>query len=170
MLFISKLFIILITGFVLSINVSFANIKYSVGPQCNGEKVLCKGQNEVPVCIILNPKVHIESVELVEGNKTNRYQPLCNGSEDNLYPGCIDLLTALPAKTRNVVVECFEQVKCVKNLEKSIAFCEGGKIPQCLGSDSEPDCNSKTLCSGKSVPICDYMWQANTKVTSKIRS
>jgi hypothetical protein len=166
-MFVGKILFFLLSGFLLSVNISFANIKYSLGPQCNDEKVVCKGQNELPVCIVLNPKVHIESVELVEGSKVNRYQPLCNGAEDNLSPGCIDLLTASPARARNVVVECFEQVRCVKNSQKLTAFCEGGKMPKCLGSDTEPDCNSKTLCSGKSIPVCDYVWQANAVIGSK---
>lgn len=164
-----KILILLFVGFILSVNLSYAqNIKYSVGPVCNGEKVYCKGSNEVPICIVLNPKIHIESIELEGGNKINRFQPLCNGDEDNLQLRCIDLLAKSVVESENVVVECFEQVKCVKDSYKLIAFCEGGKIPKCLGSDNEPNCNSETLCSGKSIPVCDYVWQVDAGSSLKI--
>ena len=158
MSFFKKTFFIL-SIFMFTCNLSFAQtIKYTLGPTCKENKVICSGLNEVAVCLTINPKIKIETISF-ENHIQNKYEPTCNVFPDISLPGCIDKDSGLLAK--NAVIECVEFIKCEKdNLNNTTANCSQGKIPKCLGSDDLPDCNNKVLCANNAIPICDYTWQA----------
>ena len=122
--------------------------------------MICNNPSEVPVCIALNPRVHIERVS---GKKINRYQPSCIGYKENIQPVCVDIDGIGYKITKDVVIECIENIQCQKDPSKNklTAFCPSGKTPKCLGSENSPNCEADSLCDGKSIPICDYVWQAN---------
>lgn len=163
MLFLQTIILILLFQTFLVCNQSFAQtIKYSMGPACKNSKVACPNSNEIPTCIVLSPRVHLDINEKL----ANRYEPSCDVDSDNIQPGCID--TFLKEETgskfiSDVVVECIEKVKCQsdKNTNKLIATCSGGKAAKCLGSDNIPDCENDSVCGNSSIPVCDYVWQAN---------
>lgn len=159
MLFFRNLFFLAIVVFLFSFDASFAqSVKYSVGPVCKDKKVVCKKTEEEPVCIVLNPKVHVEMVN--QFNNINRYQPVCIGYEGDFFPSCIDLVTSKYPRAKGVIAECLERVSCKKGNGAYIAYCNDGKVPKCLGSDNKPDCNSDRICEDKSLPVCDYVWEA----------
>ena len=145
---------------ILFCNLSFAQeLQYSFGPICNNNKVTCKNSNEVPTCLALasdlSPRIHIETTK--EG--ANRFQPACGAYPYDSIATCIDVETGEFAK--DVIVECIEPVKCQldKNTNKAFANCSSGRVPKCLGSDSEPNCADVSLC-GNGVPYCDEIWEA----------
>ncbi len=161
MTLIKGLLFLLLLAFVFLYGTSYAQeIKYSLGPNCKEKKVVCSNPNEVPVCIALNPRVHIERVS---GKKINRYQPSCIGYKDNIQPVCVDIDGIGYKITEDVVIECIENIQCQKDASKNklSAVCPSGKMPKCLGSENSPNCEADSLCDGNSVPICDYVWQAN---------
>lgn len=159
---IKRLSYVFIIGIVLCCRISFAQeIKYSIGPICKNNKVICTSSNETPTCVVLNPKIHLETITSESGIKTNRFQPYCDAYPSNLLPTCIDL--NMQGKiARGVVVDCVELVKCKinKDTNKLAATCTSGKIPKCLGNDSTPNCEAEALCRNASIPVCDYAWQA----------
>ncbi len=136
-------------------------LKYSLGPHCKEKKVICKNPDEVPVCLTLDPRVHIEKFS---GKEINRYQPSCVGHKNDIQPVCVDLDSNGYKIADGVVIECIENIKCKNDINKNklTAYCQSGKTPKCLGSDSTPNCDAKSICEGNSVPICDYVWQANS--------
>ena len=160
MILIKGLFFLLLLTCVFLFGTSYAqDIKYSLGPKCKEKRVVCSNPNEMPVCIVLNPRVHIERVS---GKKINRYQPSCIGYKDNIQPVCVDIDSAGYKIAEGVVIECIENVQCQKDTLKNklSAFCPSGKTPKCLGSENSPNCEADPLCDGNSVPVCDYVWQA----------
>ena len=145
-------------------SISYAQeIKYSLGPYCKDKIVACRNPNEISVCLVLNPRVHLERVS---GKKINRYQPSCSAYKNNVQPVCVDIGGVGYKIIEGVVIECIEDVKCQKDATKSklTAFCPSGKIPKCLGSDNNPDCEAESLCDGNAVPVCDYVWEANVPI------
>lgn len=145
-------------------NNSYAQtIKYSMGPSCKGSKVVCPNLNEVPTCIVLNPRVHLDMNEKL----SNRYKPSCGFDLDSSQPGCVDIFVGEEANSKfaqDVVVECIEKAKCEvdKDTNKLITSCSNGKIAKCLGSDNTPNCANDFVCgNNSSMPVCDYVWQAN---------
>ena len=132
-------------GILLSLSVNAQEIKYSMGPKCNGSEVIC-GSNEVPVCLFLE-----SGMRLVPSNAENldkKYIPFCIAEA---IPTCAE--ENGHQAPDHVVIECVEFVQC---LDKE-AHCSGGKIAKCLGNNDELNgCN----CSDGSDPICDYpTWQ-----------
>ncbi len=153
-------FLVCILYFSTFSNLSYAGeIHYSIGPTCSNSNVICKNPNEIPTCLSLNPRIHIETIKDANGNDVNRFQPSCG--EDSLSPTCIDVAQNIPAK--GITLECIEFVKCQisENKNELIPQCSGGKVPQCLGSDKEPACGDSTICGNNAIPICDYIWQAS---------
>lgn len=146
-------------------NPAFASgIKYSVGPSCKDKKVICPNENETPVCIALEPRVHIEQIKNKTNQMVNRFEPSCGDVENNFKLGCIDTLSASESKfIDNVSIDCVELVKCEKDKEnnKISASCSGGKMAKCLGNDNVPSCEKSSICENDSLPVCDYVWQAN---------
>ena len=132
-----RLSLALFLGVLLSLGANAQEIKYSMGPKCNGAKVVC-GTNEVPVCLVFS---------LNENNIENiKYIPSCD-----VKPKCIVENSGLPAPD-NVQLDCVEFVQC----QNDIAHCSDGKIAKCLGNDNELNgCN----CKDGSDPICDYTWE-----------
>ncbi len=147
-------------------NLCFANaaqeIHYSFGPACDKNKVICKNPSEVPTCLVLNPRVHVDDIEDENGNKINRFQPSCSAYEEDMFPTCVDV-TQDNKPAFGVSLECVEFVKCEasKDENKLIPSCSGNKAPKCLGGNDEPSCETASICDGHSVPICDYIWQAS---------
>jgi len=160
----------LVRGFLLALILSIVfisnfsqayDLQYSIGPRCRNNKVICKNPNEVPTCLKLEPKVHIELVNYINGERKNRYEPFCDFPNSS-HPKCTD---ALDAKNvlKNVFLECVEYIQCKTNdiNDKLAASCSSGKTPKCIGENNEPDCESETVCESNSLPVCDYTWQAN---------
>lgn len=146
-----------------SLNNCFAkNIKYSIGPICNKNKVICKNQNELPVCLVLNPSVRVETITNYKNNQVVRYQPSCGRNPDNLQPTCVDIIDGRKVSSKEVVLECVEFAKCEidQNTNKLTPICSSGKIAKCLGTNNKPNCNSESICRNGSLPVCDYEWQA----------
>ena len=164
-----RLFLVLSLVYFLSINIAFAQeLKYSFGPVCKNDKVICRDSNEVPVCLTINNKVHIEKA-VVNGEIVNQFQPTCSGYDDSSLPTCIDI-TEEEQLAKNVVVGCIEIPKCKTNENNNqlVAVCSDGKMPKCLGDDSEPSCDIKveaglphlySACE-KGIAVCDYTWEA----------
>ena len=149
---------------ILNFSFSFAQqIKYSVKPFCKQNKVICSNPNEVPTCLVLDPKIHLETINNVNEEKINRFQPSCGRYAENLSPNCVDVTQDKNATVNGVVLECVEFIKCKhdETTNKLTAVCSGDKVPKCLGHDDGPNCETNTVCKGGSVPICDYIWQAN---------
>ena len=142
-----RLSLVLFLGFLLSFNSCFAatqKIKYSIGPKCNENNVVC-GQNEVPVCLVLEPSIHLVSSNSNDPTKDVKYIPSCG-----TVPTCTDT-NGLPAPD-NVVLECIEFVQC----QDETAYCSDGKTAKCFGNDNElKGCN----CKDGSSPVCDYIWE-----------
>lgn len=134
-----------------------------MGPSCKGNKTVCPNPNEVPTCISLNPRVHLDMNEKL----LNRYKPSCGFDSGNYQPGCLDTLSGEESSikfAKDVVIECIEKAKCEldKNTNKLITSCSNGKIAKCLGSDDVPNCANDFICgNNSSMPVCDYVWQAN---------
>ena len=150
-----RLSLALVMGFLLSFNICFADtqkIKYSIGPKCNENNVVC-GQNEVPVCLVLEPSIHLVSSNLNDPVKDIKYIPSCQAES---VPACTDS-NGLSAPD-NVVLECVEFVQCKDNT----AHCSDGKTAKCFGNDNELNgCG----CKDGSDPVCDYMWEiSNTGI------
>lgn len=164
---VKRLIFALLSGcllFFLSNNISFAQaIKYSVGPVCKNGAVVCKNSNEAPTCLSLNPKVHLEKLSFADGEKINRYEPSCNSYPDNLFPNCTDIILGNKTPRKDIIVECVEFVKCQvdKNKGNLVPTCSDGKVAKCLGNNDMPSCTASEICGHGSVPICDYVWQAN---------
>ncbi len=135
-------------------NISFAmgkEIKYSIGPKCNENTVVC-GQNEVPVCLVFEPTIHLVSTGGTELLEDAEYLPSCTLE---MHPNCVDKSSGATAPN-NVVLECIEFVQCNDN----IAHCSDGKTAKCLGDNSELNgCN----CNNGSDPVCDYTWQVSSE-------
>lgn len=158
-----SLFIFIAIGFLSFFSASFAqSIKYSIGPFCSSNNVICTNPSEVPTCLVLNPKIRVETMQGKDGSKVNRFQPVCSASTDKMLPSCIDVSTDEEVSVEDVVLECVEFVQCQtnQNTNKLTAYCSEGKVPRCLGSDNVPNCESDTICKNDSIPICDYVWQA----------
>ena len=158
-----RLFLVLSLLYFFSNNISFAQeLKYSFGPVCKDNKVICRDSNEVPVCLAINNKVHIEKA-VIHGETVNQFQPTCSGYDDNSLPTCIDI-TEEEQFAKNVVVGCIEKPKCQadENSNKLISVCSDGKLPKCLGDDSEPVCDieAHSICEN-GIAVCDYTWEAN---------
>jgi hypothetical protein len=141
-------------------------IKYSVGPSCKDKKVICPNQNETPVCIVLDPRVHVEQTVNSLNKVVNRFEPSCGEEVNNFKIGCIDILNNNEASNKfidNVSIDCIELVKCEKDKEnnKISVSCSSGKMAKCLGSDDIPNCENDSMCVSDSLPVCDYVWQAN---------
>lgn len=146
-----------------SLDACFAkNIKYSIGPTCNKNKVICKNQNELPVCLVLNPRVRIETITDYKNSKLLRYQPSCGRNPDNLQPACMDIINGKKVNSNEVVLECVEFAKCEidQSTNRLGAVCSSGKVAKCLGTNNKPNCNSESICRNDSLPVCDYEWQA----------
>lgn len=153
-----------IIGLFLTCSISYAHqVNYTVGPICKNNKVICKNPNEIPTCLKLEPKVHLELENFVNGEVINRYQPSCDSNPNNLSPKCIDPEDENQAIALNVTLDCVEYIQCKENKEtkKLTEVCSGGKLPKCLGDDNEPNCNNNSVCVNNSVPVCEYTWQAN---------
>ena len=166
----SKKFIYLLLFFVFVLNFysAFAQtLKYSKMPECENMSVICNNENEVPVCLTLFPKVHLEKIALNENYQINRFQPHCFTSIKSKSPSCFDLNTKNKMESSNIAVECIEFIKCKydKNKNELIPTCSEGKTPRCLGNSSIPSCKNKTICNKESIPICDYIWQASKNNT-----
>ena len=154
------LFIVFVTGYFFSFNPAFAQgIKYSVGPNCQDNKVVCHNPGEDPICVILEPRIHAEYIDNANSERTNRYEPACTTDNDIQTPECID--TTTDSNDGAAVLECVELIKCTENENgKLIATCSDGKVPQCLGDDNNsPDCTQNEICKN-SMPICNPKWQA----------
>ena len=153
------LFIVFATGYFFSCNTAFAQLQYSVDPVCQDNEVICPDQNTVPKCVKLEPRIHVEYIESVNGEKINRYEPTCTTDNDIQIPGCIDTTTG--SNDGVAVLECVELIKCTENENgKLIATCSDGKVPQCLGDDNNsPDCTQNEICKN-SMPVCNPKWQA----------
>lgn len=156
--------LVLIIGFFLSSSKSYAQqIKYSFGPACKENKVVCSGTNEVPVCIATDNGIHIQTIVL-NGQTLNQFQPSCGAFNDSLLPTCIDIANEDQLAPKHIVVECVEFPKCSpkENDNKLVAVCSDGKLPKCLGDDSDPSCGLETYSTcTKGIAVCDYTWQAN---------
>lgn len=164
-----RLSLVFLLGFFLTCNVSFARqVGYSVGPVCRNNKVICKNPNEVPTCLKLEPRIHLEIEDYVNGERINRYQPSCGNSPNDLRPKCIDTDQDGYVVAKDVTLECVEYIQCKNSVasNKLAAFCSEGKLPKCLGDDNEPNCNSESVCENNSVPMCDYSWQASAQTSS----
>ena len=161
-MWISTRLILFFTLYFSSSNFCFAQeIHYSFGPACDKNKIICKNPSEVPTCLVLNPRVHIEETEDKDGNKVNRFQPSCSAYEEGMFPTCVDI-TQNNQPAFGVSLECVEFVKCsISNDNKSTPSCSGDKAPKCLGGNDEPSCETASICDGHSVPVCDYIWQAS---------
>ena len=159
-----RLCFLLVTGIIFTFQASIAQeIKYSTPPVCINNNVICKNSNEIPTCLVLNSKVHIETTINEAGEKTNRFQPSCKNQFNDLIPSCFDLNSNLDEAPGGVVLECIEFVKCNSD-EKSnkvIANCSGGKVPKCLGNNDLPNCEVEDVCKNNSIPVCDYIWEAS---------
>lgn len=141
---------------------SFANeIKYTLGPSCKNKNVICPNENEIPVCIVLDPRVHVEQILNSENHNINRFEPACGDEENFFKVGCIDTLSKNSRFAENVSIECVELVKCENENNKLSVSCSDGKIAKCLGSDETPSCDKNSICENDSLPVCDYVWQAN---------
>lgn len=159
--------LVLVAGIFLSCPYTLAyELRYSVGPFCENNKVVCKNKNEIPSCFKLEPKVHIEFAHYINGEKKNRYQPACDFSSDSI-PKCIDSVKDEIAVPGDVALECVEYLKCQtdKNTNKLVAVCSENKISKCLGGNGNPDCESDPVCGNGSIPVCDYTWQANASTS-----
>lgn len=158
-----RLILVFFVGILLSFQRSMASeIAYSIGPSCNeNNEVICSNPNEVPTCIVLNPRVHVEYAYTENSTKTNRYSTVCVDS----IPTCFDQIEENQILD-DIVVECVEFAQCVANndSDKPIPSCSKGKMAKCLGSENEPDCSSQAsnICE-KGVAVCDYTWQANLR-------
>lgn len=140
-------------------------IKYSLGPPCIKNTVTCLDNNEIPTCLDLNLKVHLDTISSVTGEKINRYQPSCGIYPDNLLPFCIDTTQESELPAKNVVLECIEFIKCQKQGDQLVPNCSEGKVARCLGDVNPPSCTSENLCKNGSIPICEHehIWQASTR-------
>ena len=155
------LFFLFLITFPFLFDSSYAQeIKYSISPYCKNKTVACRNLNEIPVCLVLDPRIHLEKIS---GTKINRYQPSCSGYKNNIQPVCVDIDGIGYKIAEGVVIECIENIQCHKDAAKNklTAFCPSGRNPKCLGSDNSPNCEAESLCDGNSVPICDYAWEAN---------
>lgn len=162
-----RYFLFFLVVFLFTTAYNFAqNIKYSVGPVCKDKKVVCRLKSEEPVCVVLNPRVHVEKIEVA--GRINKFQPVCISYGGSFFPGCVDLTTSTYPHVKGVVVECIERVKCIKDGNAAFAYCEDGKIPTCLGSDDKPDCLSSEICKDNSLPVCDYVWEAKGHKSSSL--
>lgn len=168
MYFLQVIMLLFILQAIVVCNNSYAQtIKYSMGPSCKGNKIVCPNANEVPTCISLNPRVHVDMNEKL----LNRYKPSCTFGLDNSQPGCVDTLGEESKFVSDVVIECVEKAKCEldKDLNKLVASCTGGKIAKCLGSDDTPNCSKDLICgSNTSMPVCEYVWQANVGLGTEL--
>lgn len=145
----NRLFIALFSCTLLCLSVNAQEIKYSMGPKCNGSQVTC-GANETPVCLFLEFGVHLTSSDEGSPKDQKMYVPSCQLES---IPTCVEEIAGGLAPD-NVVVECVEFVQC----EEDKARCTDGKIAKCLGYGNELNgCN----CADGSNPICDYTWQAS---------
>lgn len=166
-----SLFLLFTIEMIFSCNISLAQgIQYSTPPVCIKNKVICSNSNEVPTCLVLHPKVHIENILNVDGKNMNRYQPSCKGLYNNLVPSCIDIYskhsTKLVDAPTDVILDCVEFVKCYskKDSKKIISECSNGKVPKCLGDNDLPNCAEENICKNNSLAICDYIWEANASI------
>ncbi|MBI2995615.1 MAG: hypothetical protein HYY52_02775 [Candidatus Melainabacteria bacterium] len=128
-----------------------AQLQYSVSPFCEKNKVLCV-QNETPVCLVSNPRIHEEK---------NRFSPDC---DVNSSPACIDLSYGTRATDENIFIACIERVICNfdTNKNKLVITCSSGKIAKCLGSDDSPSCISDGEAAEckDGIAVCDFNnWQ-----------
>ena len=65
-----KILFLVLFAYLISCKASFAEeLKYSFGPTCKDKQVICRNLNEEPVCIVLNPKVHFETISFVSSSK-----------------------------------------------------------------------------------------------------
>ncbi len=144
--------------------VNAQEIKYSFGARCKENKVICANKNEVPVCTVLDPRIHIENY-IKENQTVNRYEPSCGNEGNTFKPGCIDLLNTNENNelVDNVTIECIEIAKCEANKENKLSMaCSDGKIAKCLGQEESPNCENNTICEDGALPICEYAWTAST--------
>ncbi len=148
-------------------NISYARnikqkIKYSKPPHCTNNIVTCSNPNEIPTCLVLDPKIHMEIITVSTGKTFNKFQPYCENHPENLIPTCLDINNYKLVSTKNTFVECIEFVKCAKDnkSQKPIAVCSSGRVPKCLGSSSEPNCEADKICK-VGIPVCDYIWEAS---------
>ena len=154
---------VLTAGIFLFCNASYAQMKYSRGPICKDNEIVCADPDTVARCYVLDPKIHEEIIINQEGERVNRFQPSCGDYPDNLLPTCVNEEGKV---AQGVVLDCIEPVKCQldTNNNKLVAVCSNGKVPKCLGNDNTPNCEAKTpeiICKDQSVPaICDYIWEA----------
>ena len=159
MSFLKRLFVLLL-GLTVFFNpiFSFANeLKYSFGPRCNGNNLVCD-EHEEPVCLVIDPSVHFE--DSGNNNEAKQYLPTCNTWSN---PTCIDLETG-EMGSGNVIVECIEFVKCeISENQNEKATCSDNKTARCLGHNNELNgCN----CSDGTDPVCDWTWDTST-ISSK---
>lgn len=164
-----RLLLLCVCGYFLSSNISFAQeIKYSLGPVCKNNKVICTNPDEIPICVALSPRIHLKTTTDINGEKINRYQPSCGQYSDNLSPTCIDINEDNETIPDGVILECVEFVKCEidSKTNKLYASCSNGKMPKCLGNNLNPDCSLETICTNDALPICDYVWEANVTSSS----
>lgn len=166
MSFHKKIIFLFISGIFLSFNISYAQtIKYSLGPICKEGKVLCTDPKEIPVCLALEPRIHLQTInsEGENGEKVNRFQPSCAETLRGVTPGCIDISDGNKVINDGVILECVELIQCSRDeaTNKLTAYCSGGKRPICLGSSDIPDCEKEIACDSGAIPICDYVqWAA----------
>lgn len=167
-----RFLLVLIASFVFAQNNTYAeDLKFSIGPVCKNNKVVCKGGNEKPTCLVLNNKVHVETIEFAGGEKINKFQPSCGGYTDNLLPFCVDITKDSENAEKGVVLECIELAACKEENDKLVPDCPNGKISKCLGDNSVPNCLAERPCKEGSIPICDYEygWQANVSDSSSYK-
>lgn len=144
-----RLIFVFFVGVFFTSNIVFAQderIKYSLGPRCNGNEVLCDTDEE-PVCLELSPVVYISTKRNLEN-----YYPSC---ENSYSPKC--LTHDGKAAPETVVLSCIEFVRCETDESATqIAKCNNGKEATCLGNNNElTGCN----CSDGTPAICEYQWQ-----------
>ena len=160
MVFYKRIIFLFTCGIFLSLNVSYAQtIKYSLGPVCKEGKVSCADPKEIPVCLVLEPRIHLE---------TNRFHPSCDEALQGVTPGCVDISDGNKIVNNDVVLECVELVQCTidETTSKLTAYCSGSKRPICLGSGDIPDCEKEIACDSGTIPVCDYVQWAGVSGSS----
>ena len=162
----TRLYLVLLMGVLLTCKVSYAQqIRYSFGPVCKENKIICPDFNEIPVCLSTDSRVHVEQV-IINDEKVDQYKPSCGALANDSMPTCLDVLKDGAIAPDHIVIACVEFPKCKlkETSNKLVAACSQGKIAKCLGDDEEPDCalGDNSVCR-KGVAVCDYTWQANAQ-------
>ena len=152
--FFQRLIFVFLVELVFTFNLCYAQdeqIKYSLGPRCNGIEVNCS-LNEKAVCLELNSALHFSNGE---DNSKEVFEPSCKNSS---RPTCISKDDIEAPST--FVVECIELAKCnIDENNNKTAECPSGKNAGCLGNGNELngcDCSyGETVCEYSGWEISD---------------